>query len=164
MGVNLIYSRLQTSKRISRNFFVQVSNLFYHLDSSPQVFNDLDKSHSPDSQMSVNVKNLPIYHAIIIISLYASEMHSLSQLSVLERSSCCGALPEWGRSKMSNGHLPVHLVLWMRCDGQSPCEFLFQPHSDRGSRQLLLSIPDRSVFSWHYQDYKLDIIKEIAHW
>ncbi len=38
MGVNLIYNRLQTSKRISENFCVQLSNLFYHLDSSAQVF------------------------------------------------------------------------------------------------------------------------------
>ncbi len=62
-GVNLIYNRLQTSKRISGNFCVQLSNLFYHLDSSAQVFNDLEKSHSADKQnicccsriLSVNV-------------------------------------------------------------------------------------------------------------
>ncbi len=66
---------------------------------------------------------------------------------------------------MSNGHWLLHLtqrtcredqtdwfsllVLWMRFGGQFPWEIWLQPHSDRGSCQLLLSIPDRiGVILW----------------
>ncbi len=87
-------------------------------------------------------------------------------VSVIKRSSCCDTLPEWGRSKMSNGHWLPHLTHRTSRENQtdwtySPMIFTFylMPTNSFKVGSLKLSPFKEFVEIWK----KVNIMNELVH-